>query len=133
MEAFTLLYAVFLQRITGFNKIYKIDNADEMGTQYLRECESAAHAQMLIRQKLYRHGTTDVSFNNKQCDYDGSYGKYKIENGMLVSFFIKIRQQIYFRFILRASCMWRDGTKIGSFQVGANLVGQMNCCKYLNR
>lgn len=55
-----------------------------MGTKYLRECESAANAQMLIRQKLQKHGTTDVSFNNLQCDYDGSYGKYKIENGMLV-------------------------------------------------
>lgn len=27
--------------------------------------------------------------------------------------------------------MWRDGSKIGSFQVGANLIGQMNCCKYI--
>lgn len=61
-----------------------------MGTEYLRECESAAHAQMLVRQVLNKHGTTDVSFNNIQCDYDGSYGKYKIVNGMLVSLFINI-------------------------------------------
>ncbi|KAG4070333.1 hypothetical protein HA402_006475 [Bradysia odoriphaga] len=92
----------------GLWKLLPCYNADEMGTEYLRECESASHAQMLLKQKLYTHGTTDVSLNNLQCDYDGSYGKYKIENGI-------------------ASCMWRDGTKIGSYQAGANLVGQMNC------
>lgn len=108
----------------------RIDDADEMGTEYLRECESAAHAQMVIRQTLHRHGTTDVSFNNIQCDYDGSYGKYKIANGMSVSSITyNMRQRIHFQFNFRASCLWRNNTPIGSFQAGANLVGQMNCCK----
>lgn len=64
--------------------MHVLDDVAEMGTQYLRECESAAYAQMILRHALYEHGTTDVSFNNIQCDYDGSYGKYRIENGMLV-------------------------------------------------
>lgn len=53
-----------------------------MGDFYLRQCESAAFAQKYRRIALAKRGTLDVSFNNVQCDYDGSYGKYKIENGM---------------------------------------------------
>lgn len=55
-----------------------------MGDSYLRQCESAAFAQKYRRVELAKRGTLDVSFNNVQCDYDGSYGKYKIENGMYV-------------------------------------------------
>lgn len=58
------------------------DNEDKFGTRYLRQCESAAHAQNIIRQKLYDRGMLDVSFTNIKCDYDGSYGAYTIENRM---------------------------------------------------
>lgn len=81
----------------------QLDDKVEMGSKYLRECESAAHAQMLLRQKLFKHGTTDVSFNNLQCDYDGSYGKYKIENGMFVeSFGTKLQREIIFFVFLKS-------------------------------
>lgn len=58
------------------------DNEDEMGAKYLRQCESAAYAQNIIRKKLYVRGMLDVSFNNVKCDYDGSYGAYFVENRM---------------------------------------------------
>lgn len=53
-----------------------------MGTKYLRQCESAAYAQNLLRNTLSKRGTLDVSLTNIQCDYDGKYGKYRVENGM---------------------------------------------------
>lgn len=53
-----------------------------MGTKYLRQCESAAYAQNLLRNTLSKRGTLDVSLTNIQCDYDGNYGKYRVENGM---------------------------------------------------
>lgn len=53
-----------------------------MGTAYMRQCESAAHAQMLQLQALNVRGTKDVALTALQCDFDGSYGKYTIENGM---------------------------------------------------
>lgn len=59
-----------------------LDDLNKMGNQYLRECESAAHAQNLIRKSLGNRGTLEISFNNVQCDYDGSYGTYNIVNGM---------------------------------------------------
>lgn len=54
----------------------------EMGDEYMRLCESAALAQNIRRTALAKRGTLDVSFNNVQCDYDGSFGRYKIESGM---------------------------------------------------
>lgn len=56
----------------------------EMGTSYLRQCESAAHAQAVTRSVLKQRGTYDVSLNNIKCDYDGNYGAYFIENRMYV-------------------------------------------------
>lgn len=53
-----------------------------MGAVYLRQCESAAFAQKLQLEALKVRGTKDVSLTALQCDYDGSYGKYAIENGM---------------------------------------------------
>lgn len=56
-----------------------------MGVHYLRQCESGAYAQNLLRTKLASRGTIDVSFKNIICDYDGSFGKYNIDNGMWVN------------------------------------------------
>lgn len=53
-----------------------------MGIHYLRQCESAAYAQNLLRNALIKRGTLDISLTNIQCDYDGNYGKYRVENGM---------------------------------------------------
>lgn len=54
----------------------------ELGDEYMRLCESAAFAQNMRRTALAKRGTLDVSFNNIQCDYDGSFGRYRIDNGM---------------------------------------------------
>lgn len=54
----------------------------EMGDKYMRQCESAANAQNIRRTALAKRGTLDVSFNNIQCDYDGSFGRYTIDRGM---------------------------------------------------
>lgn len=59
-----------------------IDDEKVMGTQYLRQCESASYAQNLLRNALTKRGTLDISLTNIMCDYDGSYGKYRVENGM---------------------------------------------------
>lgn len=58
------------------------DNNTLHGDSYLRQCESAAFAQKKIQQKFALRGTNGVSFNDVRCDYDGSYGAYKIENGV---------------------------------------------------
>lgn len=62
-----------------------LDDFMKMGTNYLRQCESAAHAQSVIRKALKLRGTYDVSLNNIKCDYDGNYGTYFIENRMYVN------------------------------------------------
>lgn len=35
-----------------------------------------------------------------------------------------------FEYINRASCVWRDGKRIGSFQDSAKWLSLMNCCMY---
>ncbi|XP_055842142.1 uncharacterized protein LOC129909166 [Episyrphus balteatus] len=80
----------------------------KFGSTYLRQCESSAYAQNLLKKAYAAHGTTEIEFNNILCDYDGSYGRYSISNGI-------------------ASCYWRDGTRLGSFQVQSNKVTSMNC------
>lgn len=52
------------------------------GETYLRQCESAAYAQKMILKKFNTHGTVGVTFNEIPCDYDGAYGRYKVENGV---------------------------------------------------
>ncbi|KAG4072873.1 hypothetical protein HA402_002616 [Bradysia odoriphaga] len=83
-------------------------NSTELGTEYLRQCESIAYAQNVLREKLSKHGTVSVSIVKTQCDFDGSYGTYSISNNI-------------------ASCMWRDGTRIGAYATNANQVSKMNC------
>lgn len=63
-------------------EIYLSDNATEFGTEYLRQCESMAYAQNILQENLAMHGTLYVSIVKTQCDYDGSYGTYSIDNNM---------------------------------------------------
>lgn len=44
-----------------------------MGAQYLRECESVAHAQYEKKKALNVRGTS-ISLSDIVCDYDGRYG-----------------------------------------------------------
>lgn len=62
-----------------------LDNFMDMGMNYLRQCESAAHAQNVIRKALQQRGTQKVSLSGIQCDYDGNYGVYFVENRMYVT------------------------------------------------
>lgn len=67
----------FVQEIISFS-----DNETELGTEYLRQCESMAYTQSVLQQKLAMHGTLNVSIVKTQCDFDGSYGTYTINNNM---------------------------------------------------
>lgn len=53
-----------------------------MGSEYLRQCESIAYAQSILQENLRRRGTLTVSIVKRQCDFDGSYGTYSINNNM---------------------------------------------------
>ncbi|XP_058828728.1 uncharacterized protein LOC131688467 [Topomyia yanbarensis] len=89
-------------------KLLPCYNSTLHGDSYLRQCESTAFAQKTIQKKFAVRGTIGVTFNEVQCDYDGAFGKYKIENGIVF-------------------CTWRDGSKIGSFQVRSSLLSAVNC------
>lgn len=45
-----------------------------MGSKYLRQCETVAHAQETLRAALLLHGTTKIGFGDFTCDYDGNFG-----------------------------------------------------------
>uniref|UniRef100_A0A7G3AZM0 Putative thyroglobulin type i repeat protein n=1 Tax=Lutzomyia longipalpis TaxID=7200 RepID=A0A7G3AZM0_LUTLO len=83
-------------------------NTSSYGTQYLRQCESASHAQRVIRNAFSKRGTTQISFSNIPCHYDGSFGTYGIAEG-------------------QAFCSWRDGSRLGPFAAAPNQVGTMDC------
>uniref|UniRef100_A0A1B0DE61 Thyroglobulin type-1 domain-containing protein n=1 Tax=Phlebotomus papatasi TaxID=29031 RepID=A0A1B0DE61_PHLPP len=83
-------------------------NTSFYGTQYLRQCDSAAHAQNLIRDAFSKRGTSQISFTNIQCHYDGTYGTFAfVEN--------------------QAVCTWRDGSRLGGFASQTNQANQMDC------
>lgn len=71
----------YLSLIPIHTIIRSTDNSTIYGDSYLRQCESASFAQRAIRAQLSRRGT-DTTFNNIQCDYDGTYGTYEIINGL---------------------------------------------------
>ncbi|KAF7267827.1 hypothetical protein GWI33_018987 [Rhynchophorus ferrugineus] len=81
----------------------------QVGSQYLRQCESKKFAQLLITAKLKAHGAKYVQADTLLCDADGSYGAYLVSSGI-------------------AYCTWRDNSKIGTWQ--SNIVsntGGLNC------
>lgn len=50
-----------------------------MGESYLRRCESVVQALGAIHKEQSEHGTKYLSNSKTICEYDGSYGAYKIE------------------------------------------------------
>ncbi|XP_055610049.1 thyroglobulin-like [Uranotaenia lowii] len=92
----------------GLWKFLPCYNQTLHGEFYLRQCESSAFAQRAIQKKFALRGTLGITFNDIKCDYDGAYGAYMIENGIVY-------------------CTWRDGKKIGSYQVRSSLVSSVNC------
>lgn len=89
-------------------------NATEVGTQYLRQCESNLYGHKKIVAEFKRHGTMYQNFPDIQCQADGSYGKYKISNGIVY-------------------CVWKDNKNMGSWntQLNPKQLPLMNCnCAY---
>ncbi|GJQ83428.1 hypothetical protein Trydic_g14208 [Trypoxylus dichotomus] len=84
-------------------------NETTVGNQYLRQCESELYAQAKIIDEFNAHGTERVNFDPLSCLYDGSYGPYKIQQGILY-------------------CVWRDRTNIGAYQVSVDSdIDSVNC------
>ncbi|KAI4455169.1 secreted modular calcium-binding protein [Holotrichia oblita] len=84
-------------------------NETTVGSQYLRQCESEVYAQTMITDEFNAHGTERVNFETVLCQYDGSYGPYKISSGILY-------------------CVWKDGSSIGAYQVEvSSTIGSVNC------
>ncbi|KAI8426496.1 hypothetical protein MSG28_005310 [Choristoneura fumiferana] len=84
------------------------DSAIHMGESYLRRCESIVQALDAIHKEQSNHGTKYLSNSKTICDYDGSYGSYKIEG-------------------TSAYCTGRDGSILGPWSVEANNIAGMNC------
>ncbi|KAL0872083.1 hypothetical protein ABMA27_004506 [Loxostege sticticalis] len=79
-----------------------------IGEQYLRRCESITHSLATVHREQRDHGTSFLGNPETFCDYDGSYGPYGIRNGI-------------------AYCVGRNGEILGSWQIMASEMGNMNC------
>lgn len=53
-----------------------------MGSQYLRQCDSAKYAMTKVLETLATHGVQFANLGNLMCDGDGAYGAYNISSGM---------------------------------------------------
>ncbi|KAG5681650.1 hypothetical protein PVAND_011065 [Polypedilum vanderplanki] len=82
-------------------------NSTEHGDQYLRKCESAAHAQKLIQKKLLNRGVINAVPNQIRCNYDGTHAEITIENPLVY-------------------CQMSDGLKL-NFATLSKMMGDMNC------
>lgn len=74
---------------------------ENVGSQYLRQCESKKYASAMISAKLKKRGVKLVASDDLLCDADGSYGAYRISSGI-------------------AYCSWRDNTNIGNWMANLN-------------
>ncbi|XP_061715330.1 uncharacterized protein LOC133523667 [Cydia pomonella] len=83
-------------------------NAVGMGESYLRRCESPVQALVEIHKEQSAHGTKYLSKSLTLCDYDGSYGAYKIQG-------------------TSAYCTGRDGAILGAWTAESSKVAGMNC------
>lgn len=84
-------------------------SAADVGSQYLRQCESAKYAMTKILDTLQTHGVQFANLGNLMCDGDGAYGAYNISSGI-------------------AYCTWRDGSKIGTWQSDTSTdISTLNC------
>ncbi|KAJ8925361.1 hypothetical protein NQ315_009191 [Exocentrus adspersus] len=84
-------------------------SAAEVGSQYLRQCDSAKYGMSKIYETLRIHGVQYANLGTLLCDGDGAYGAYNINAGI-------------------AYCTWRDGKKIGTWQSDTSTdVSTLNC------
>ncbi|CAD0200711.1 unnamed protein product [Chrysodeixis includens] len=103
---------------TGFPTVVPVPEKDmtnlpcysplSTGEQYLRKCESLVLANARIQQEQSDHGTTFLGNPTTFCEYDGSYGPYKVVNGI-------------------AYCTDRDGEILGAWQVVSSDTAGMTC------
>ncbi|CAG9769424.1 unnamed protein product [Ceutorhynchus assimilis] len=81
----------------------------DIGSQYLRQCESKKYASTMVTVKLKAHGVKIVESDSLLCDNDGSYGAYSVTSGI-------------------AYCTWRNNTKIGTWQTNlSGMKGTLTC------
>lgn len=59
-----------------------IDDKKVHGDQYLRKCESASYAQRILQKAFINRGAVKAVPNLIECNYDGSFGFYMIENSL---------------------------------------------------
>ncbi|XP_045766222.1 uncharacterized protein LOC123867941 [Maniola jurtina] len=83
-------------------------SAAALGEQYLRRCESIVYALARIHREQSAHGTNFLGNPITFCDFDGSYGPYQIQNGIVY-------------------CTGRDGKILGSWQVVVSEMRGINC------
>ncbi|KAF5288497.1 hypothetical protein FQA39_LY15426 [Lamprigera yunnana] len=86
---------------------------NEVGTTYMRPCESEEYAQKILLHELNLHGTEHASFPHIMCDDDGNYGYYQIVGA-------------------QAYCKWKDNSNIATFAAEINEnIDDLNCCTAL--
>ncbi|KAF4519115.1 hypothetical protein B566_EDAN010537 [Ephemera danica] len=72
------------------------DAIGEVGSQYLRQCDSSLSALTQLRIEMSSHGTLGDSFIARKCGLDGTYGEYQLEGA-------------------NRYCRWKDNTNIDSY------------------
>ncbi|XP_056640131.1 uncharacterized protein LOC130447368 isoform X1 [Diorhabda sublineata] len=81
-----------------------------VGSQYLRQCDSAKYAMTQIERTLKNHGVTFINLGVRLCDGDGAFGLYNISDGI-------------------AYCTSRDGKHIGGYQSDSSTNLQNMTCR----
>ena len=59
-----------------------LDNKQNIGSQYLRQCESKSIARAEILKQMRFHGHIYFQLDSTLCDSDGSYYRYQIDRNM---------------------------------------------------
>ncbi|XP_063702893.1 uncharacterized protein LOC134832705 [Culicoides brevitarsis] len=78
------------------------------GDSYVRQCESVAVLQKKVVKIFELHGTKDVAVEMASCNYDGSYGKHKLQQN-------------------EVKCTWRDGSVINPYAGKFSQISQIDC------
>ncbi|GFG37486.1 hypothetical protein Cfor_09549 [Coptotermes formosanus] len=89
------------------------ENAN-IGSGYLRKCESLLIAQKRIEILMAAHGSINPNFPYTNCELDGSYGAVQMEGNQLF-------------------CAWKDKTRIETYAAELSAMPTMNCRCALDR
>jgi len=83
------------------------ENAN-LGSGYLRQCESMLIAQKRIEILMAAHNSSNPDFTYTNCEPDGSYGARQRDGNLLF-------------------CAWKDKSRIGSYADMLSGMQNMNC------